>query len=343
MTVSHHHGIHIAGAPFALDATRSADCCVVSHAHSDHVARHRCMVTTPATAALIRQRMGPPRGEVIALPYGQPWERHGWRVTLTPAGHVLGSAMIHVTSPDGHTLLYTGDFKLRPGLSCEPARPLPASTLIMESTFGLPRYVFPDESDIRSQIHTWCRTVLDRGAVPVLMGYSIGKAQEIQALLGGAFRIAVHPAIAEMNYRYADFGYPLPPWEKAGPDLTGCVLVIPPQAGKAPAIAAIPHKSLAMVSGWGLDPSARFRYGVEAVFPLSDHADFPGLLRLVEEVQPQRILTTHGWHTAFAATLRTRGHDAWSLHGGDQLELFREHHFSAPDTDSLRPPPPPAN
>jgi len=327
ISVHHDRGLHLAGAPFVLDATRAAGCGVVSHAHADHVARHQRTVTTRATAALIRQRYGAGKGEVIALEYGERWECEGWRVVLKPAGHVLGSAMVHVTSPEGATLLYTGDFKLKPGLSCEAAEPVCAEVLVMECTFGLPRYVFPPLEQLRARLHQFCRAALERDAVPVVMGYSIGKAQEIQMLLGGEFRVAVHPAVAEMNWRYADFGFVMPAWEKAGADLSGCVLVTPPAAGKAEALAAIPHKAVVMVSGWGLDPSARYQYGVDEVLPLSDHADFPDLLHMVKLVQPRRVFTTHGWHREFAATLRAKGLEAWSLHGGDQLEMFREADF----------------
>jgi Cft2 family RNA processing exonuclease len=220
-------------------------------------------------------------------------------------------------------MLYTGDFKLRAGLSSERAEPLPADLLVMESTFGLPRYVFPDPQHVGAEIRGWCRAALARGAVPVLLGYSLGKAQEIQMVLRGEFRVAVHPAVALMNHCYADFGIALPPWDALGAGHAERVLVLPPSAWRRGAGAG-PEKTVAMVSGWGLDDSARFRYGVEEVFPLSDHADFPELLRLVELVKPRRILTTHGWHREFAATLRRRGLDAWSLHGGDQMELFTE-------------------
>jgi len=328
ISVHYDRGIHIAGGPFALDASRGGGCSVVSHAHSDHVARHAVTVTSRATAVLLRQRYGAGKGKVIALDWNEPWECDGWRVSLTPAGHVLGSAMVHVTRlSDGATLLYTGDFKLREGLSCEAAIALPAEVLVMECTFGLPRYVFPALQEMQTVMQSWCRAALDAGAVPVVMGYSLGKAQEIQMLLGGQFSVAVHPTVAVINDRYADLGFPLPPWEPAGDDFSGRVLVMPPAAGKSEALAAIPRKVVSMVSGWGLDSSARWRYRVDAVFPLSDHADYPDLLRLVEMVQPRRVLTTHGWHREFAATLRAKGHDAWSLHGGDQMELFTESAF----------------
>ena len=76
-----------------------------------------------------------------------------------------------------------------------------------------------------------------------------------------------------------------------------------------------------MISGWGLDPSAKYRYGVDEVFPLSDHADHPELLRAVELVDPRLTLTVHGHTREFAAELRRSGRDARALGQVEQLEL----------------------
>ena len=43
--------------------------------------------------------------------------------------------------------LYTGDFKLRPACSAEPCA-TPRDTLIMETTFGWPHYVFPPTAEV---------------------------------------------------------------------------------------------------------------------------------------------------------------------------------------------------
>ena len=64
------------------------------------------------------------------------------QVTLLPAGHIFGSAQFFLEDEDG-SLLYTGDFKLRQGRSAEPAEWKKADTLIMETTYGLPRYRLP--------------------------------------------------------------------------------------------------------------------------------------------------------------------------------------------------------
>jgi len=311
-----------------LDAHRSKELSFVSHAHADHVAGHQRMVCSRPTAFLLKERFGF-KGEMVALDWDEPWEYNGHRIVLLPAGHVRGSAMIHLTRlSDGATLLYTGDFKLRHGLTAEPARPRPAETLIMECTFGQPHYRFPALTEVQGSIHRWCRDALDHGETPVLLGYSLGKAQEILAILsGGDFRIAVHPQVAEMNAAYEILGMVLPPWEKYTGDPEGRVLVFPPQTVKSTLLRKVKHKVTAMVSGWAVNAGARFSYQVDHAFPLSDHADYAELLELAALVKPDTIWTTHGNSAEFARDLRERGWNAWSLTGTDQMELG----FGPPD------------
>ena len=76
-----------------------------------------------------------------------------------------------------------------------------------------------------------------------------------------------------------------------------------------------------MISGWAIDPSAIYRYQVDAAFPLSDHADYTDLVRYVDLVQPKRVLTLHGFAAEFARDLRDRGIEAWALSEQNQLEL----------------------
>src|SRR4029079_8152420 len=84
----------------------------------------------------------------------------------------------------------------------------------------------------------------------------------------------------------------------------------------------IPNKRVAMISGWAVEPNAIYRYQVDAAFPLSDHADYDDLLRYVELVQPERVLTLHGFAAEFARDLRDRGVEAWALSAQNQMELM---------------------
>lgn len=324
--VRHLRGLHVPEAGLWLDPPTRRDWALVSHAHSDHFARHDLTVCSPPTKALIEARYGRPRaGELCAVQFGEPVERKNFSVRLQPAGHILGSAMVHLTRRgDGATLLYTGDFKLRDSPTCERAHPLPADTLVMETTFGLPRFKFPPREEIAAAVHRFVFDTISAGRVPVLLGYSLGKAQEILALLAGIGRpVMAHDSILQMGAVFREFGRQLPETVPLDPaQAAGHVVVAPPQTAKA--LRAKIRCRTALLSGWALDKSAKYRYGVDEAFPLSDHADHEELIQLVERVRPRVVYTVHGYTTEFAADLRRRGIEAWSLVDHDQLELKLE-------------------
>ena len=241
---------------------------------------------------------------------------------LLPAGHIFGSAQFFLQT-DAGSLLYTGDFKLRPGKSAEATEWRQADTLIMETTFGLPRYRFPPTEEVIAQIVAFCRDALEENAVPVLLGYSLGKAQEILCALAGAgLQPMLHGSVYRMTRIYEQFGQAFCEYERYDADrVAGKVLICPPSANRSRMLEKISEKRVAMISGWAVDPGARFRYQTDAAFPLSDHADYTDLLRYVELVQPKRVLTLHGFAAEFARDLRERGVEAWALSEENQLEL----------------------
>ena len=300
------------------DARRFA---FVSHAHSDHIAPHQEIIVSERTARLMQARLPGKRIEHV-LPYGQTRTVHDVDVTLLPAGHIFGSAQILIAAA-GDTLLYTGDFKLRPGKSSEPAEWRPADTLIMETTFGRPHYRFPPTQQVIDQIVAFCREAIDENEVPVLLGYSLGKAQEILCSLDGAgLTPMLHGSVYEMTRIYEQFGQSFCNYVRyRANDVTGKVLICPPSANGSRMLDNISRKRVAMISGWAVDPNAVYRYQVDAAFPLSDHADYDDLLRYVDLVRPKRVLTLHGFAAEFARDLRERGIEAWALSAENQMEL----------------------
>lgn len=320
-TVKIDRGISLPDCGLWFDAGRRQELAVVTHAHSDHAGWHRETILTAATAALMSSRLGAPGGAVRAVEYHQPIVVRDQRITLLPAGHVLGSAQVFLEAGN-ESLLYTGDFKLRPGLTCEPAVTVPADTLILETTFGLPRYRLPPAEETFADLLAFCRKALDDGCHAVLLVYSLGKAQELLARLGGSnLPIAVHPAVHRMCRIYESLGVRFPDFEEhAGDSGPPGVLIYPPNARTR--LAGLASARTAVVTGWALDPSAKYRYRCDAAFPLSDHADYAELLECVDRVNPKRVYTVHGFVEEFAADLRCRGLEAWALGGGNQLELF---------------------
>jgi DNA ligase-1 len=319
--VRYERGVYLPNEDIWLDPWDAKPFAFVSHAHSDHIAPHDEIIVSERTARLMQARMPGERREHV-LDFGEKQTIRGLDITLIPAGHIFGSAQFFLETENG-SLLYTGDFKLRPGRSAEPTEWREAQTLIMETTFGLPRYRFPPTEQIVAQIVAFCRDALETGAVPVLLGYSLGKAQEILCALSDAgLKPMLHGSVHQMTRIYEQFGQSFCEYERYNAnEVAGKVLICPPSTNRSRMLEKIKEKRVAMISGWAVDPNAIYRYQVDAAFPLSDHADYTDLLRYVELVKPERVLTLHGFAAEFARDLRDRGIEAWALSEENQMEL----------------------
>lgn len=316
-------GVWLPQVGWRLDAHFPSDRSFVSHAHFDHLALHREILCSEGTARLMRARMPGTRLEHV-LPFGHEEAlTAGCTVTLVPAGHIFGSAQSLLRHEEHGSLLYTGDFKLRPGLSAEPCETPQADVVIMETTFGRPQYVFPPTGDVLASIADFCRETLAEGETPILFGYSLGKSQELLSSLADArLPVMLHPQTWRLTKVYEELGIGFPAYrEFSATEIEGHVVICPPQAAGSTFLKRIPARKTAIVTGWAMDPSAVYRYQCDVAFPLSDHADFPDLLRFVERVKPRKVLTLHGFSTEFAEVLRQGGIEAWALDQANQLEL----------------------
>jgi Cft2 family RNA processing exonuclease len=324
-----HAGVHLPQLGLWLDARkrqRGSERVFVSHAHADHIAAHDEVMLTEPTALFMRTRLPGRRREHI-LNFGErtefQFEAEQFHITALPAGHILGSAMAFIEWR-GETLLYTGDFKLRESLAAEPPQACRADTLIMETTFGLPRYQFPPEQTVRGDIAQFCRDALADGATPVLYAYSLGKSQEI--LLGLAYfgtPIQLHRDVRKMTKLYEKLGMIFPAHEAFDAETAlGKAIIAPPNSLKTMQKETLGKIRTAAITGWAMDSSCRFRSGTDAAFPLSDHADYDGLLELVKRVQPKKVFTVHGFTREFAQTLRAQGVDAVAPGWHEQMALL---------------------
>jgi Cft2 family RNA processing exonuclease len=314
-------------------AVRGPERVFVSHAHSDHTARHQEVILTEATARLMRARIGGRRVEHV-LPFGEPRLFAGgplpFQITLLPAGHILGSAMA-LLEAEGESLLYTGDFKLHRSLTAGVCEPCLADVLVMETTFGRPQYRFPPDDAVWSELIHFCRETTDGGATAVLLAYSLGKSQELLCgLAGSGLTILLHNAAHKVTQVYEEMGQRFPPFERyeVGPT-EGKVLICPPNVARSAWLRGLGRTRVAVCTGWAVDRSCRFRSGADAAFPLSDHADFPDLIEMVKRVGPRKVFTLHGSAADFAQTLRARGYDAQALGEDEQMLLPLDDHREA--------------
>lgn len=323
-----------------IDSMRLRDRCYVSHGHSDHAREHDVIVATPNTAKICRSRFAKRQARAMQtslLPaftkppvsvtfeehrYNEPWTVGSHRVTLFSAGHVLGSSQLLIEGDSGR-FVYTGDFKLVPSFTAEPPEVKPCDVVLMECTYGRPHYAFPPRDEVAGDMIAFAHDALEAGEVPVFFGYSLGKAQEAVAILGKAgLPVTVHGAIHTMCAIYESCGVALPPYRRYEQNFAGdTVLVWPPPGRELPKAIRSKQLRTAILTGWTLDRSAPFRYGVDRGFALSDHADYPSLLQYIDRAQPKKVLLNHGWRD-FTYRLRRMGIDAEYLEEHAQLALF---------------------
>jgi Cft2 family RNA processing exonuclease len=304
-------GLKITSIDLAVDVRRRQPRGFISHAHTDHMARHELAYCTPATAALYQHRYGtrPTR----LMPFDEPLSWGELTLTTHPAGHVFGSAMLKCSGPSG-TILYTGDFKLRPSATAETANPPRADILIMESTYGDPNYRLPPREESIAQLVATVQRILTAGRTPVVHAYVLGKAQELTKILSDAgLRIVQHPLVYAVSLIYRLCGCDLGSFELCdGPPPDDAVVIAPPRSQRAAVLTGLRRPVSIAVTGWAVNPAWRWRLGTDYAFPLSDHADFDELGECIERVAPTVVYCTHG-PVEFVELLRRRGHNAHPL------------------------------
>ncbi|MBU0662720.1 MAG: hypothetical protein ABH854_00130 [Candidatus Diapherotrites archaeon] len=285
---------------------------IVTHAHSDHarICGGNTYLMTHETADLVKSpkhKKIPKTAKIITRKFGRKTTLSGFDISLHPSGHILGSAQVLARS-GAATAAVTSDFNLQQSILFPPAEILHADVLVVESTFGLPRYKFPEREDVYEDIIRWVNhaTSQKRRHFVVLGGYSTGKSQELTKILNEFCGISpvVHPRIFEQNDVYQKHGAKLGQYTSLGEGLNGSdVLIMPPHLISDDLIHALSMQlnrrvETAIATGWS---GRRHK-----TFPLSDHADFEQLLHYVRESEPKLVLTQHGFAREFANSVQRK-------------------------------------
>src|SRR5579883_1623061 len=322
-------GLYCPAGDFYIDPWRPVDRAIVTHGHSDHARSDSgAYLCHEESAPILRYRLGDV--SIETLRYGETIERNGVKISLHPAGHVLGSAQVRIERK-GEVWVASGDYKLEADGTCEPFAPIRCDAFITESTFGLPIYHWRPQVEIIAEIERWRRANAEDGRASVIAAYPLGKAQRILRRLDPSLGpIVCHGAVEAMNDIYRSRGVPLPPTivtrdladRKA---LARVVVLAPPSALSSPWMRRFGDYSDAFASGWMQVRGNRRRRGIDQGFVLSDHADWPGLLRAIEATGARRIFVTHGGVAPLVRYLGEKGYDAAPIHTeyGDEV-LERE-------------------
>jgi len=322
-------GLYCPAGDFFIDPMQPVARAVVTHAHGDHARSGSALYhVASAGGALMRERLGA----------GSDIREHAWSerfplgdtvVSLHPSGHILGAAQVRIEGR-GKVVVVSGDYKRDPDPTCELFEPVACDVFVTESTFGLPIYRWPPMSEVVEDMLGWLDECRERGVPAVLFCYALGKAQRVLAELATRTdrTVHLHGAMLRLVDAYREAGVrmlpTLPVSESAkGKDFAGEMIMAPPSAAGSTWMRRFGKASTGFASGWMQVRGARRRRGYDRGFVVSDHADWPGLLRSVDDCGAKRIYVTHGDGEALIRHLRDTGHDAFPLRslGGSMPDL----------------------
>lgn len=329
-------GLYCPPGDFYIDPWRPVDRAVITHAHADHArSGHGHYLASARSAGLLRARLGDIPLQTLA--WGEEALHQGVRISLHPAGHVLGSAQVRIEH-GGQVWVASGDYFLSgvaddTNPTCDPFEPVRCDCFITESTFGLPVYRWRPQREVHADINAWWRANAAAGRASLLMGYSLGKAQRLLAGLEADIGpIVVHAAVESLNRVYRAEGVTLPRTQlisdvSDATDLRRAIAIGPPAVqgsrwAHAFTVGGV-DASDAFASGWMQLRGARRRRAVDRGFVLSDHADWPGLQRAIAATGAERVIVTHGYEAVMVRWLTQQGLQASSFrteYGDDQID-----------------------
>ena len=120
------------------------------------------------------------------------------RLTFYNAGHILGSALVHLHIGNGlHNLLYTGDLKYGKSNLLEPAhtRFPRLETMIIESTYGGKDNIMPPEKECDQIMIDMFSNTLARGGKVLMPVLGSGRAQEVMVMVEELIQKKILPTV----------------------------------------------------------------------------------------------------------------------------------------------------
>lgn len=313
-------GLACARGGFHIDPWRPVEHAVITHAHGDH-ARSGNKIYYCATEALgiMKQRVGQ-NSTFIHYPYGKQFRLGETAVSFHSAGHILGSSQVRVEH-EGRVWVASGDYKRAPDPTCAPFEVVRCDVFITEATFALPIYKWEPGAQTAREVLEWWDQNARENRPSLLFCYALGKAQR---LLGELYQLDpsrqayLHGAMLPLTKLYREAGIEMlqttaisdtAKTHKFGGEL----ILAPPSAHRSLWMRRFKGADTGFASGWMRVRGARRRNGYDRGFVLSDHADWPDLLRTAKDTGAKTILPTHGNSEVLARRLNEMGFEAQPL------------------------------
>jgi putative mRNA 3-end processing factor len=302
-------GLYCPQADVYIDPWRAVPRAIITHAHSDHARTgNTAYLAHTQSKEVLKYRLGK-KITINTLNYEQTLFVNGVKISLHPAGHIIGSAQVRLEHK-GEVWVCSGDYKVIADGLTVPFAAVKCHRFITESTFGLPIYKFNKAAHDIALLQQWVLDTIAAKQNVLLIGYSLGKAQRIlHAVATLGIPIVVHNNIYDCNEAVGFSNTGLIKHTIANKYIkVPCIIVVPPGSADAAWLKAYTPYATAMCSGWMQVRAWRRRSNLEKGFAISDHCDWPGLLQAIQATEAQHIYITHGYKAVLAKYVREQLH-----------------------------------
>jgi hypothetical protein len=319
----YNYGVHLKDSAIWFDADKKKRLCFISSALSTNFLKHEKVITTPQTHKLIHTKFN--NVDILPCPYNHVFNLGEIEVELLPSGYILGSCQV-LLYKENIKILYVGDFKLDILSTSVPLEITECDQLIIKSTYGIKKYVFPSIEIAMIPIIEFINECLEKDLVPILVADMLGNAQELVYILGEkGYDLYVHDSIRKVNRIYEEFGFLFPRYKRLNKiqDMISGVIIIPDEYRAVKKLSVIQNAVYASISEMAVNVDyVNYSTNSGYAFPLSVRSGYDEMIKFVELVNPKQIYVTGSHNVEFSADLKKRGYNSLALNHPEQLGLI---------------------
>jgi len=238
----------------------------------------------------------------------QTIEYKGLKISIIESGHAYGSLSLILEG--NKKILYTGDFNTEDRFfdqnktPIKGLNPIKCDFLIIECTFGTPRYCFPSFKNLQVELNQFVEKYVSEGNTIVLPAYIYGKSQILLNTIKSSEKVLLSPEIAKITQILENNDFKFTNWDSFGTlnkkdqakKLKGSLIIVPSAVKFLEKFKKVLNAKYKIVvcSGKVLNESYRNEFPADTYYPLSDHCDFNRLIEFVQKCEPKEIFLEHG-------------------------------------------------
>lgn len=322
-------GLYCPVADLYIDPWKPVDQAIITHAHEDHARMGNLKYLAHRDSVpILKHRLGM-YTNVQPVGYGETIYINGVKVSLHPAGHIIGSSQVRLEYK-GEVWVISGDYKLEPDEICDPHELLKCDVFITEATFGLPIFKWQHQGDVFNEINNWWADNRSQQRFSILAGQALGKTQRILHNLDTSQgKVFAHGSMESINTMLHRQGLAIPHIEKLTPEvnlneLRNGLILAPLSSLNSRWITKFTPASVAVASGWMSLRAAKRKKVIDKGFVLSDHADWNQLKYAISATGAKKVYITSGYSSALSRWMEGIGietHEVKTMFTGEMSEI----------------------